>query len=457
MKHYALAAVLLLCGMGVTTSCGVDDNPVEPSPEEQEATANRNELVRHMEDDARTMADLFNTESLNVASQAYEQLLALMESDVRFLTNMRVVTSTVSQKKALLSISPVEAGSELARMGYLLYITMDNSGFGIRVVFDGKGGCRLLSANNMEFIFPADIKGIGYTLFKLVIKDSDDYYLSVADANIPNMNRVVSVNRFPRSLTMTLTGFIDNREVTLSETVVGLELPQDEQSAYVSFDAKSFRLTGRQHNYPVTGNESNLDFSLLLNQDDMTLAYGYSSDGVSVVDCEAQLKLAQQKGFLSQMSGNALNVADLKAVSIRLLDDLTLTGTISDGASFAQDFATAIKNRQQVCSSDILAGIAESLNQSSHWQLSCEQMTKPEVVGFCVTQKDGNYVIEPALKDLETGNAFIPISQILDAPAMTGFEKPFSQSFTPGGNAAGSALKFYSVFMQMMPLTNLKK
>ena len=452
MKYYALAAVLLLCGTGLTTSCVVDDNSVEPSAEEKEAIKNRNELIRHMENDAKTMADVFKIESLNVASQAYEQLLALMESDKGFLTNMRVLLSAVSEKKALLTISPVAAGSELAKMDYLLYLTMDNSGFGVRVVFDGKGGCRLLSADHMEFIFPANIKGIGSTLFKLIIKDSDDYYLSVADANIPNLKGLACVNRFPRSLTMTLTGFIDNKELTLSETVISLELPQNENSAYVSLDAKSFNLTGKQHNFPNTGNESSLDFSLNMDKDNMTLVYGYTCDGARVVDCEAQMQLTQQEGFLSQMSKNAFNVADLKAVSIRILDDLTLSGTITDGGSFAEDFQTAIKNRQQVSSPDVLTEIVESLNASCHLQLSCKQMTKPEDVGFCVVQKDKKYMIEPALKDLKTGD-FIPISQIVDVQTMENFDKPFNLSFTPGGNATGSVLNVYSTFMQMMPLT----
>ena len=453
IKYYALSAVLLLCCSGLTTSCLYEDNPVEPSPEEKETMANRDELVRHIENDAKTMADILNIESLNIASQAYEQLLALMQGTKGFMTNMKSFLATGSMRKALASMSSVASGSELAKMGYLVYITVDNSGYTLRVVFDGKGSCRLSSANNMEFIFPANIKGIGSTLFKLIIKDSGDYYQSVTDANIPNVKRVACVNRFPRSLTMTLTGFIDNKELTLSETVISLELPQNENSAYVSLDAKSFNLTGKQHNYPNTGNESTLDFSLNMDKDNMTLGYGYTCDGASVVDCEALMQLTQQNGFLSQMSKNAFNVADLKAVSIRILDDLTLSGTITDGASFAEDFPTAIKNRLQVSSSNVLAEIVKSLNESCHLQLSCKQMTKPEDVGFCVVQKDKMYMIEPALKDLKT-NDFIPISQIVDAQTMENFNKPFNLSFTPGGNATGSALQFYSTFLQMMPLNN---
>ena len=152
------------------------------------------------------------------------------------------------------------------------------------------------------------------------------------------------------------------------------------------------------------------------------------------------------------MSTSALNVVDIKTFTIRMLDDLTLSGTITDGASFAGDFPTAIKNRQQVSSPDVLAGIVESLNESCHLQLSCEQMTKPENVGFCVVQKDKMYMIEPALKDLKSGD-YIPMSQIVDAQTMANFNMPFNLSFTPGGNATSSTLNVYSALLQMMHLT----
>lgn len=457
IKYYALAAVLLLCGTGLTTSCVIEDNPYVPSAEEQEEKKNRDELISHIENDANTMAEVFNMESLNIASQAYEQLLALMQRDNGFLTNMKAILSAVSENKALLGISPVKAGSELAKMGYLLYITVDNSGFGVRVVFDGKGSCRLQSANDMEFIFPATIDGIGTTLFKLIIKDGGDYYQSVTDANIQNMKRLACINRFPQSFTMTLTGFIDNKELTLSENVISLELPQDDNSAFVNLDAQYFSLTGKQsnYNYKTAGIDSNLDFSLSMDKDDMAFNYGYTCGGTNVVSCEAQMQVTQQNGFISQMSESPFNIVDLKTVSMRIFDDLTFSGTITDGAAFAQGFATAIKNRPQVSLPDVLAETVASFNQSCLLQLSCEQMTKPEIVKFCVVQKDENYVIEPALEDW-TGKVLIPISQLVDAQTMENFNKPFNLSFTPGGNTTSSALKIYSAFIQMMPLNGIE-
>ena len=199
IKLLALAA-LLLGGLGFFSSCSEKDTPViTVDPEEKE---NRDALLTHIGNDSKILADYFNAETFNATTQAYTQLLALIKRDAKFVPGMRTLFSAVSEKKSLLSIYPVSASSELAKMGYLLYINVDNSGFGAQVIFDGKGGCRILGADHLEFIFPATITGIGTTLFKLTVKNSADCYQSVSDANIPNVNmkRVACVSRLPKSI-----------------------------------------------------------------------------------------------------------------------------------------------------------------------------------------------------------------------------------------------------------------
>lgn len=456
IKIFALAA-LLLGGLGLFSSCSKTDKPFDPvDPEEKE---NRDALLTHIGNDSKTLADNFNAETFNATTQAYAQLLALIKRDAKFVPGMRTLFSAVSEKKSLLNIYPVSTGSELAKMGYLLYINVDNSGFGAQVVFDGKGGCRILGSDHLEFIFPATITGIGTTLFKLNVKNNADCYQSVADANIPNVKRVACVSRLPKSITMTLTGFIANQELTLSENTIRLELPQKENSEYVSFDAGSFKLIGSQSAYLNATDESTLDYSLAVDGDQMTLDYGYANNGMNVINSQAVMTLPQKENFLSQMSKNTFDVANLKAFTVRVLDDLTLTGTIADGADnaqFAQYFANNIKNRQQTASPEVLASAVETLNASCLLQVFCEHMTKPETVKFCVVQNGDNYMIEPALKDLRS-DAYLPISALLDKETLAYINQPLQQSFTPAGNASSSALEFYAVFMQMMPLSGITK
>ena len=460
MKHLALAAALL-CGLGLTASCTPDerDNPVAPA--DQEAFVNRQQLVSDVSNDARLLADNLSAESLNVTSQALAQLMSLMQSDRNMIANIRTLFTAISQNKALQSVNPVKAGSELAQMGYLAYITADNSGFGVRVIFDGKGDCRLVANDHLEFIFPATVDGIGTTLFKLIVNNSNDCYQTVADANLPNVKRLACVSRLPKSFTMTLTALIDDKEQTLSQNVVSLQLPQSAESEYVSLDARTFQISGSQTSY-LNADESTLDFNLSMDGDNMTLDYGITRNRQIIISCEAQLHLPPQSAQTAQTALTAVSAvsgspADTPAVTpalqlftARILNNLTLTGTITDAATFTQAFSATIQNRQQSSSTDDLNAAVESLNSSCRLQISSTQTTKPEPVVFCLVQTDGKYTIEPGLKALD-GDGIIPLSQLVDSPTMESINKPFSQSFTPAGNTASTTLKFFSIFMQMMP------
>ena len=455
MKYFAVAAVLLcLTGLCVSCSSDDDDTPIPaPIPEKtNQEEIDRNTLVSHIESDVKLLADNLNAASLNATSQALTQLISLMESDKNIIANIKKLLSAISQKKALLSVSPVKVGSELAKMGYLAYITADNSDFGVRVVFDGKGDCRVVSNDRQEFIFPATVDGIGTTLFKLIIDSSDDSYQMVADANLPNMKRLAYVSRLPKTYTLTLNALIDSNELTLSESAINLELPLIENSEYVNLDACSFKISGIQDSY-LNDDKSFLDYRLIVEDKKMSLIYGFTHNGAGVITCDAEMELPQTKSFIGQMGKSMIDIATLKAITIRMLDDLTFTGTITDGAAFAQNFAKTLQNRQQDSSGGDLSAAVAALNSSCQLQLSCPQTTKPETVNFCAVQRDGKSTIEPGLKNLES-NDYIPISQLLSRETMEYIDKPFKLSYTPSGNSTSAALRFYSVLMQMMPINN---
>ena len=463
-KSLALATVLS-CITALCLSCSSDDTDTPaplptPAPENQEAKENRAVLISHIESNARQMAENFREASFNATSQVYSQLLELMEvRDKHFITNLQAVLSAIATQKALAGITPVAAESELAKMGFLAYVTVDNTNVGARVVFDGKGGCRLSSADHLEFIFPATVGGIGTTLFKVAIEKSNDYYQSVSDATFnrfisdnlqsANLKRLAVVSQLSKSITMTLTGFIDNQELTLSKSIINLELPDDNPSAYVSYDTSSFKLTGKQSAYLNADHESVLDFSLSMTDTGTTFTYGFTRNGTNIISCEAHInsQLSQQSQN-SQLPQNILAISDLKEVTIRILNDLTLSATVTDGESLAQSFPTTIKQRQQYTSADEASSAAALLNKSLQLQLSCPQMKQPEAVQLYPAKKEDNYILEPGLKDLDN-DGFIPISQLLDAQTLEYINQPFMQSFTPVGTASGSLLKFYSVFLQL--------
>jgi len=446
--HNWILFTALFCSTSFFTSCGPEgkDNPV--SDTYLEALANREQLLTDISRDASTFDSQFNCESFNAASQAYAQLLSLIQRDKTFITTLKALFTAASEKQSLVNITPVEPFSELAKKGYLAYLTIDNGSLGLRVVLDGKGGCRLLSSDNLEFIFPANVEGIGSTLFKVVVKPGDDYYQSVSDAKIPNLKGLACVARLSKSLSLKLSAFIDNQEMVLSENVIRLELPETPNSDFVSFDAASFKIVGTQSAYLKGKDDNQLDYSLSMEGNKMLLTYDFTSNGTRLVSFDAQLAFPQKADFTSQMVNGAYSISDLQALTIRLVDDLTFQGTIDDGAAFARAYARSIQNRLRTSSAEALLADVESLNNSCRLQLSSAQMKSSEPVRFCLVQEDNAYTLEPGLKNLTT-QEYLPISHYVDAQTLAAINKPFQQSFVPVGNSADSILKFYSVLIQM--------
>lgn len=458
MKRILFYIAAMLSCIWLLAACSSDskDDPIpvpEPEPDPVVENNARSILVSQIETDVLQLtSNNTGLEAFYATSEAYAQLLALIERDKNFIPNMRTLFSAAAEKKSLLKLYPVEKGSELAKMGYIAYIIADNAGFGAQIVFDGKGGSCLSTSDHLEFIFPANVTGFGTTLFKLVIRNSEDCYKSVAVFN--NLKKLACVNRMPRQITMTLTGLINDKELTLSENVIDLELPLKANSEYVNFDAWTFKLKGRQDAYLNSNDMSTLDYSLTMEGNNMVLGYGFTRNGSGIISCEANMALPAKSDFLSQMANKAFDFANLKSLSIKILDNLKVTGTISESETFAQSYTDAIAKRQQTSSADALAATVESLNKSCHLQLSCNQITEAEDLTFCVAEKNGKYMIEPALKN-QGDDDVAAIVGLLNHEAKEAFEKLFKDSFTPTGNSAGSALKFYSTFMQMIPISGV--
>ena len=60
------------------------------------------------------------------------------------------------------------------------------------------------------------------------------------------------------------------------------------------------------------------------------------------------MALPAKSDFLSQMANKAFDFANLKSLSIKILDNLKVTGTISESETFAQSYTDAIAKRAKI-------------------------------------------------------------------------------------------------------------
>ena len=123
-KNWVFAATLV-CGASVMTSCSSDtsDNPAQ-----EQAKKNRKEFIQHTRNNLKDLAENLNFNSweyANTLNQYFNQYV-LNNPDFE-----KAVLNAFMQK-VMTSVKPVEAGSELAAMGYQMYGTVDLTDFNYR-------------------------------------------------------------------------------------------------------------------------------------------------------------------------------------------------------------------------------------------------------------------------------------------------------------------------------------
>ena len=128
-----------MCGSIAFTSCVRDDNPVpETETDDPQRNPEREQLLLHIKDDAKQMADNLEFNDLDVTSQAFSRLSELMVKDRSFIKNMQALLSASIINTGLPKMKPVERGSELLKMGYYIgiggVVTFKNSRKLIEVV-----------------------------------------------------------------------------------------------------------------------------------------------------------------------------------------------------------------------------------------------------------------------------------------------------------------------------------
>ena len=133
-RIFGMMAAILVCGAAVFTSCSNDDDN-SSSAEEKKGGADRQEFVAHTRANLKEVA-----ENLNFGSWT-----GLYHINNDFNTNVlnnpafEKTVSTLFRQEVINTIKPVEAGSELAKMGYQIYAIIDLTEFNYSFTMNEEG------------------------------------------------------------------------------------------------------------------------------------------------------------------------------------------------------------------------------------------------------------------------------------------------------------------------------
>ncbi len=192
IMHWVLAATLV-CGASVFTSCSSDNSDNAGSIEQ--AKNNRKEFVAHTRAMLKDLAENLNFNSweyANTLNQYFNQYV-LNNPDFE-----KAVLNAFMQK-VMTSVKPVEAGSELAAMGYQMYGTVDLTDFNYRFTMNAEGtGFNVEAADDFEVILNAwnpTTQQVEAGLYRLTLKSggSTTYKFEHAMSQQPGMALVVLI------------------------------------------------------------------------------------------------------------------------------------------------------------------------------------------------------------------------------------------------------------------------
>ena len=433
-----LMVATLFCGLFTLTSCADEaDNPTGDS----EIIQDREEILSHIKNDAKVLAEEMNPEMLNLTNEVYSQLMALMAKDRNYMKNMKQILAMMAANNALKKIMPVTKGSELAKMGYLMYIPVDIQTFGVQVVFDENGSSRLFPCEGMEFIFPATVKGLSTTLYKVAFKAGSKWKETVAPAQLKNLKGVACVYRVPETITITLSGLFDNKVQTLNKSTFDIG-----ETLISGRSSTSLKGTG----YGLPDVESTLDFKFSTAQKGkVQIDCNYVNNGLQIMTLQAMLTLPETGNLIERLSTNDFNGSHID-FDMQILNDLNLYGSIRDVAQFLEAFMNITQN--SISSADFSNNV-DKINQYSEIHATCQNVTNPLYLQLMAKWVDNKNLLMPGIWSYENLE-LIPFDTYVEQADMDNINKVLEVVIPPMGSNTLLGVQVFSRMMQMLPLNS---
>ena len=433
-----LMVATLFCGLFTLTSC-VDeaDNPTGDS----EIIQDREEILSHIKNDAKVLAEEMNPEMLNLTNEVYSQLMALIAKDRNYMKNMKQILAMMAANNALKKIMPVTKGSELAKMGYLMYIPVDIQTFGVQVVFDENGSSRLFPCEGIEFIFPATVNGLSTTLYKVAFKAGSKWKETVAPAQLKNLKGVACVYRVPETITITLSGLFDNKVQTLNKSTFDIG-----ETLISGRSSTSLKGTG----YGLPDVESTLDFKFSTAQKGkVQIDCNYVNNGLQIMTLQAMLTLPETGNLIERLSTNDFNGSHID-FDMQILNDLNLYGSIRDVAQFLEAFMNITQN--SISSADFSNNV-DKINQYSEIHATCQNVTNPLYLQLMAKWVDNKNLLMPGIWSYENLE-LIPFDTYVEQADMDNINKVLEVVIPPMGSNTLLGVQIFSRIMQMLPLNS---
>ena len=431
MMNWVLAATLV-CGASVFTSCSSDNSDNAGSIEQ--AKKNRKEFVAHTRATLKDLAENLNFNSwehANTLNQYFNQYV-LNNPDFE-----KAVLNAFMQK-VMTSVKPVEAGSELAAMGYQMYGTVDLTDFNYRFTMNADmTGFDVEQADDFEVVLNGwnpITQQVEAGIYKVTLKSggSTTYKFEHAMSQQPGMALVVLIpSEFQFSIADRLSGQWNDGFSGSFKNQVSVA----DGHEYAQLDRDTWTVAGTIATYfpglPALGvkaDQTTLDFSVVSdkvnNKGDVALSW--SQNGRKMLDLTLKesgdgtggiyrLDLSQfsSSSSILDVIGALLTSRTLDEGKLTLLDDLTTTVSISDMQEALQVAREAATARRNYADRKTIDQYTKKLNELVKCEMTCKGVNQEISMRLMTTKFGVDWWSMPSFNFADE-NGYVAFTELLD-------------------------------------------
>lgn len=460
-----MMAAIFICG-SVFTACSNDDDN-SSSSEEKKGGADRQEFVAHTRANLKELAENLNFSSWKVANNLNNDF----NSNVLANPEFEKTVSTLFRQEVRNSIKPVEAGSELAKMGYQNYaivdltefnysFTMNEDGTGFdvepaedfRLVIkttkkprpegaDGKekperpeGGpkgdryeCLILKASGSSVDMIA--KRMSTDMLAVVVRVPSDFEFTLGTLAEDGTVDVDFAGTFKNNYeSRGSSSFIDihtdawNISGTLQSSIEGRKKRSES-----SKEGETPKGPGASGHGPK---EDAATISFAIGQDPKTheagLKLGFIHNGKNILQLRGVMEntngatdyssftsdMSMAEAFTAIMAGN-----NLKEGTITLLDDLTTSIKVTDCQKVVQLQNAMAKDRRRYADEATIDSYTQQLNELVSSTMTCKGVSQTTPMKLQTIKYGVDYWAMPALK-FSDETEYVPLTDMLDQESL---------------------------------------
>lgn len=408
-------AATLVCGTAVFTACSDDDN----TSSAEQAAKNRETFVAHSRAMLKDLAQNLKFKSW----PKMNSFLLYFNEAVLLNKDYNTQMAKIFEQKITESTKPVEAGSDLAALGYTEQATIDLSNFNYLVTVSDATTFKIEESQDFRFkIYNPKTKvnidilfeGTGTTI-PVLSKSLSTETLAVI-VLVPQQFKFVLSNDSDGNMRPWLTGTYNNT----------LELSTG--SSYVDITKDKWTLTGNT----VTGHGGQVtDFTII--QDPVThKAYNKFSfvlNGRKMIDISSESSNTTGQKTIEKLTptSSALDLLvalldgnNIDAATITLLDDLTTTMSISDMKKLLQleeEYRTAGRSSADQPTID---KYTQQLNELVTAKMTCKGVNQTIPMRLVTTQVGIDYWTLYGFK-FEGSDEYVSLKDLLDQESVEYF------------------------------------